>query len=715
MNSEKTGQKERSETLFNQSFARRSRLQRGLNGLLTGQINARTATLEVIRRRGAKAARRRERASVEKLAALPAQLLPEFSALSPVALLSHFRERSSPSSYIRFKDEHDLHAQQALFAVETARLLDDAKEITLHRWPLLGFGVMDFGETINWHRDPLSGRIWPLEYHADICLRYDDGSDVRVLWEQNRLGHLLTLGRAYALTHNDDFARQFFIQIESWRKANPVGRGVNWSCAMEVALRAMNVLAALDLFRDAQALDEDTLMRILAMLDQHGAHISRNLEFSYLRTSNHYLSDVVGLLWLGILLPELAAAKRWRDWALREMLNEMDRQVLSDGADFEASTGYHRFVLELFLYSFILCRRNGIVIDQEYWERLRSMLRYIKAYMRPDGRAPLIGDTDSGRVVPLACRIADDHSHLLSIGAVLFEDAGLKPVHDDVPEEVLWLFGHAGVDTLNSLQAHENDGSEAFPEAGTYILHSRDLYCLFNTNGAGINGRGSHAHNDALSIEISACNRSFIVDPGTFVYTANLKDRHQFRSTAYHSTIMLDRTDQNRTDENAPFEIGNDAHPRVHLWESSSEVDKVVAEHHGYRRLGIPADHRRSVTFFKADRWWLIEDEISSRAQHQIDARFHFAPGLSLTADEGTVIALDPATGARLIIKLLNQQLTPVIEDQFSSIDYGSRKPSLTACWRFCASSLTLSWALVPICPGETSEDRLKLTTASAQ
>ena len=68
----------------------------------------------------------------------------------------------------------------------------------------------------------------------------------------------------------------------------------------------------------------------------------------------------------------------------------------------EASTGYHRFVLELLLYSFILCRENKIEIDKKYWRKLHQMLVYVKAYLRPDGFAPLIGDTDGGQVLPFS-------------------------------------------------------------------------------------------------------------------------------------------------------------------------------------------------------------------------------------------------------------------------------------------------------------------------
>ena len=133
---------------------------------------------------------------------------------------------------------------------------------------------------------------------------------------------------------------------------------------MEVALRAMNLLASFELFRQSRQLTGQSLSHLLALFDQHGTYIRGNLEFSYLATSNHYFSDVVGLLWLGIMLPELRDANEWREFGFREMLREMDKQILPDGADFESSTGYHRFVLELVLYSFLLCRLNEIEIPE---------------------------------------------------------------------------------------------------------------------------------------------------------------------------------------------------------------------------------------------------------------------------------------------------------------------------------------------------------------
>ena len=610
----------------------------------------------------------------------------ESARLTPAELLAHFRSRQAPEFFPGFAAgaRQTAALQQELFPEETTELVNFAKRIANeHCWPLLGFGDKCFGAgEIDWNLDPLSGYDWPLAHHAEINLVRDDGSDVRVVWELNRMAHLITLGRAYAVTDNQRFSTEFFLQLATWREQNPVGRGVNWNCAMEVALRSMNLVAAFELFLRAPQMNEAELAELLRMFDQHGAHIRRNLEFSHIATSNHYLADVTGLLWLGVLLPELEAAREWREFGLQELLSEMDKQLLPDGADYEASTGYHRLKLELFLYSFVLCHINAIDIDQKYWTKLRGMLEYLSAYLRPNQSAPLLGDSDSGQAFPLERREGDDHAYLLALGAAIFQEPRFKLKNSPSPQELLWALGAQGLRDYEGLSAGEPEGSRAFPDAGTYVMRHDDLYLLFNASGSGVNGRGSHGHNDALSIDVSACGSDFIVDPGAYIYTGDLKERHRFRSTAYHSTVEVDEVEQNTTDAATPFLIGDEAHPRVIGWESNLDTDTITAEHNGYGRLPHPVTHRRRVLFRKRERFWTIDDTLSGEGTHDFAFRFHLAPGLevSIRAD-GTVEVCDKMNGARLLILARGPAAEAVLEPRFSSQDYGSKAPSITVCW----------------------------------
>lgn len=635
---------------------------RKIKRAIRGEVKLTTAAREALRRTVASVKERKERAGT--FDNQPLALKSAFARRSDGELLTHFQGPRGSSPTVRKGSILDIRALLNSRATADDPISPANRIVKDHCWPLLGFGDRGFGNEIQWTRDPLSDYAWPLEYHRDLQLMRSDGSDVRVLWELNRLGHFLTLASAYSLTKDERYASEFFAQLKSWNEQNPYGRGPNWSCAMEVALRAINLLAAFEAFRHSPSLDIAALRTLLQLLQQHGHYIQRNLEFSYIATSNHYLSDVVGLTWLGLMLPELIAADEWFEFGYAEMLREMDKQVLPDGADFEASTGYHRFVTELFVYTFWLCRSNGVKIEEKYWTKLRQMLIYVRAYLRPDGLAPLIGDTDSGQVLPFVRRRADEHLYLLEIGAIVFDDPALAETRCAT--------------------------SQAFPQAGVYIMRDEDLYLCFNASGAGLNGRGSHGHNDALSIEVSAGGRAFIVDPGTYVYSADLAKRHEFRSTAYHSTVKIDNVEQSTTELNMPFVIGNEANPQVLEWKTGEDFDKVVAEHYGY----APLTHRRTVTFDKRARCWLIDDEFLGDGEHVFEARFHFAADLDVTGQGAMVVAHDGDVG--LTVSLLTASVEPSLEDQPVSRDYGEKTNAVSACWRFSGRPRKLSWKIKP-------------------
>ncbi|MEH7222012.1 heparinase II/III family protein, partial [Bacillus toyonensis] len=85
----------------------------------------------------------------------------------------------------------------------------------------------------------------------------------------------------------------------------------------------------------------------------------------------------------------------------------------------------------------------------------------------------------------------------------------------------------------------------AYPDFGMYIFKSPDFYLAIRCGKLGTNGKGSHDHNDQLSIELVIDGENIIKDPGTYLYTPIPEKRNLFRSTKAHFTIQLGDIEQN--------------------------------------------------------------------------------------------------------------------------------------------------------------------------
>ena len=171
--------------------------------------------------------------------------------------------------------------------------------------------------------------------------------------------------------------------------------------------------------------------------------------------------------------------------------------------------------------------------------------------------------------------------------------------------------------------------------------------------------------------------------------------RHAFRSTAYHSTVKIDGNEQNTTDVNTPFVIGNEAQPRVLEWQSNADYDKVVAEHYGYRRLQASVTHRRTVKFDKRECSWLIEDEFFGAGEHELEVWSHFSDGLQLEV-RGTQIEARDEKDRGLIVQSLSLEPPPSLVNQHVSRNYGELRGSVSACWRVAGQVSKLSWKIYP-------------------
>ena len=194
------------------------------------------------------------------------------------------------------------------------RVIAVADAALRHDFDLLGSTPLPLGDRLPWHTDFKTGREWPLDYAPDIQYsELDRPTDVKVPWELSRCQHFTALGQAYWLTGDDRYAREFVAEVDDWIDRNPWGYGVNWACAMDVALRTVSWLWAFYYFAESPACrSAEFRSRFLRSLFLHGEHIATHIERSDVN-GNHYLCDGVGLVFLGVFFGRTRRGRRWLD------------------------------------------------------------------------------------------------------------------------------------------------------------------------------------------------------------------------------------------------------------------------------------------------------------------------------------------------------------------------------------------------------------------
>ena len=520
-------------------------------------------------------------------------------------------------------------------------LLASARHVRTGTFDLLGSGPMNLGPAPDWHRDFKSTKRWdPGAYSLEIVQTPDQGHDIKVPWELSRLQHLPTLGIASAITGDPSFREAAMTHIDSFRAANPPYRGVNWSCTMDVAIRAAQLLAAEGFLRDGGA--EASWERFYPFLLGHARFIRENLEDGPVR-GNHYLSDLAGLYLCGVGLPELAEARGWREFAKETLALEMQRQVHEDGFDFEASTSYHAFATEMFLFPALLGAEHRDVFPDAYLRTLESMIGVVASLIRPDGTLPQIGDNDDGRFLIFSqyYRPRRDWRPLLALGAFLFRREEWLFRSAEAWVEGAWVLGEGFIRWAESLRAPlavATFSSRAFPGAGIYQLAAGGHQVVVDAGEVGQGRNGGHAHNDTLAFELYAFGREILPDRGTGSYTPSLRERDRFRATAAHNTLQVDGEEINPF-PGEPFRLIPADAPKVLRFRRGAGYTYFAAEHRGYTRLASPIVHRRRFLLNHACGSLDLEDRVEGEGVHDFLASFTLPPGWEARASQAGWIA----------------------------------------------------------------------------
>ncbi|NPD46731.1 alginate lyase family protein [Lentimicrobium sp. S6] len=563
-------------------------------------------------------------------------------------------------------------------------ILNEAEKVVNHEFNLLG-GYHRFKEKINWHLDYKSGFEWKkgVFYFDYSQVDNQNNADVKIPREVSRSHHMLKLGQAYLVSGDEKYTLEFIEQIDDWILENPLMFSINWGCAQDVAIRVANWIYALNMFMHSNRITDDFLIKIMTSIYEHGWFIRNNLEKSYKGNANHYDGDLAGLLLVGSLFKDIdTTAMKWYSLSRYQVYNEIRLQILPSGVFFEKSTNYHRLITEFFFYSCILLKRNNeqIPLDIEY--RIKSLISFIMNYLNKNGYAPVIGDQDDARYLPFSATKNIDHRYLLSIGAVYYKDSLFKRYSGKYEYDTFFLLGYESKKEYDDLPSYEKVlGSIAYKDAGFYIMRNNTIFLFINNSGQSRYPddpfmAGSHTHADLLSFELQINGKAFLVDTGSYLYTASPIERNLHRSTKMHNTIEIDGENQYKINKHHLFGYESYANTKLIQWISEKEYDLFEGEHDAYLRLNEGVIHRRRFHFDKIKNLIKITDALFGKGKHNVSLYFHF----------GELIPFE-LNNNRLITNLKNHKnIEMIFEDRadtrISKIDswvsnsYGQREPS---------------------------------------
>ena len=399
--------------------------------------------------------------------------------------------------------------------VATAAMLDDAARVLAGRWLLVG-EEYDLGPDPDWRLNPSGDKEWQIAQHKHYFGR-------------NLLHGLLATGDPAYLTA---WARL----LRSWLATMGTGFVVLSDAQVE-ALRLRSWVESLLLLRQAHtrglldgvagaAVDDDLLRAWVDRTGSEAHYVATHLK----PVRNHRTFQLHSVFLVGVCVPQAPGAADLVADAVRLLTDNLLREIHPDGVHVEMATHYHQLVAETALDVAVLARRNGIALDPALLDRIHAMTHWSAWLTWPDGRIPLLGDSDDG-----------DHRALLLGAGDLFDDP-----------ELTWAGSLGAAGRPPALPSRD------FPSAGYTVLtdgpgdgpqgFARRTHVLVDT---ALLGEGAHAHYDALSLTLHAGGRPALVDPGRYTYSGDLDAdgtdwRHTFKTTRAHSTVTVDGRDQTR-------------------------------------------------------------------------------------------------------------------------------------------------------------------------
>jgi uncharacterized heparinase superfamily protein len=443
----------------------------------------------------------------------------------------------------------------------------------------------------------------------------------------------------YNLHYFDDLVAEGATQRRGWHEAlftgwvrdNPPAGGVGWE-PYPVSLRAVNWIKW---SLAGNRLDPVALQSLATQL----RHLRPRIEWHLL--GNHLLVNAKALFFGGLFFFD-GEADEWLECGARLLEQELQEQVLSDGAHFERSPMYHALVLEDVLDALNALRTYSeralsrrLVLTKLLASTAARMLAWLEWITHPDGDIAFFNDSTFG-VAALPSKL---RSYAYALGV-----------------------------------APDGPPASSAPGSSGYVRLEQTPWCaMFDAADVGPDYQPGHAHADTLAFELSFNKERIITNSGTSTYEQGPQRAFE-RSTRAHNTVEIDGKDSSEVW--AAFRVARRARPFERRIDIRSGTAAASCAHDGYCRLRGRPVHRRRLEVTQCKVRWT--DRVEGSGSHRAAGFIPVHPGIDVRI-QGPRATLITPNGRKLVLRAESIQRFALEEGSYAR-EFGllQRRPVVT-------------------------------------
>lgn len=465
-------------------------------------------------------------------------------------------------------------------------VIESAEAILKGELPFFGVWRGGLGFPPDWFLDPVTQNRWDRECHWSEYSTLGNQGDIKLIWEPSRFSFVFVLGRAFLLTGDSRYAEAFWESVESWLEENPPYRGPNWLCGQEVALRSLAWVWGLSVFRESSATTPERRKRLATVLLINGQRIDLTRGYALSQRNNHAISEAVGLLTIGLCLPDAPDAPKWVCQPLRTLKNLVLEQFGEDGSYAQHSFNYQRLALDLCLWAESLLARDGLTLGKEVMSRLVASGRFLFQFQSEDsGFLPNYGSNDGAWLLQLSQSAYRDYRPTVQ---AIYRRFVRENAYGAGPwDELGWWLGLDPCDGKN--ETNPTRASFRAETGGYYTLREGNSFAFIR----GANYRNRPAQADNLHVDIWVRGRNVAFDPGTYFYNGTSLWQNALTASRVHNIATLEEKDQMK--RKGKFFWTDWVSSRVVDSRSETGWEYLELEHQAYRYCRSVFQQRRAV------------------------------------------------------------------------------------------------------------------------